>query len=211
MNISTERKTTTLLFNPFVYVAGGQALELGLVAILLAGLIGYAAHTHFDGVLDTHTGAGGPVWLFLAEGLVNWLCLSAMLWFSGKLVSKTAFRTIDVFGTQALARWPTVFIALLTLAPGYQRFIRELVPIIPQLDSPGGVVKLDKFVGFDFAVFSIVALRMLPLVVWMVALMYNAYSLSCNVRGGKAIGAFIAGLLLAEILSKIVIYRLLSL
>jgi hypothetical protein len=39
----------------------------------------------------------------------------------------------------------------------------------------------------------------------MVALMYKAFSVSCNVKGGKAIGTFIGGLLLAEIISKICI------
>jgi hypothetical protein len=133
-----------------------------------------------------------------------------MLWLFGKLVSKTAFRTIDVFGTQALARWPSLFIALLTLAPGYQRFIRDLIPMITQLAHPGGTLELDKLIGFNAAVFFTVALLMLPLVVWMVALMYQAYSLSFNIRGGKAIGTFIAGILLAEILSKIVLYSLYS-
>jgi len=51
---------------------------------------------------------------------------------------------------------------------------------------------------------------MIVLLCWMVALMYKSYSVSCNVRGGKAIGTFIAGLLLAEILSKIAVYRLLG-
>ena len=45
MNLNHERKPTTLLFNPFTYIAGAQALGFGLAAILLAGLLGYASHT----------------------------------------------------------------------------------------------------------------------------------------------------------------------
>ena len=52
---------------------------------------------------------------------------------------------------------------------------------------------------------------MLLLLCWEVALMYKSYSVSCNVKGGKAIGTFIAGLLLAEILSKSALYWLLKL
>ena len=37
----------------------------------------------------------------------------------------------------------------------------------------------------------------------MVALMYKSFSVSCNVKGGKAIGIFVAGLLVAEVLSKL--------
>ena len=39
MNPNPDRKLTTLLFNPFVYIAGAKALFPGLGAILVAGLI----------------------------------------------------------------------------------------------------------------------------------------------------------------------------
>jgi hypothetical protein len=42
-------------------------------------------------------------------------------------------------------------------------------------------------------------------VVWMVALMYHSFTVSCNLKGGKATLAFIAALLLAEALSKAVL------
>jgi hypothetical protein len=46
------------------------------------------------------------------------------------------------------------------------------------------------------------------MLVWMVALMYRAYSVSCNTKGGKAIGSFIAALIIAEILSIVSIWQL---
>ena len=205
MNLTHDRKWTTLLFNPFVYVAGAEALGLGLAAILGASLIGFISRTHFDGVLDTHTGAHAPLWIFLAEGLVDWLSLGLVLLIFGKIISNTAFRTLDLFGTQALARWPTLFIGLLTLPPAYQRFNRELLAAV---STPGS---LPNFASPDAAVFFAVAILVLPLICWMVALMYQAYSVSCNVKAGKAIGTFIAGLILAEILSKIGVYVLFKL
>jgi len=44
--------------------------------------------------------------------------------------------------------------------------------------------------------------------VWMVALMWKSFSLCCNVRGGKAVAYFVAGLLVAEGLSKVLITAL---
>jgi hypothetical protein len=205
MNLQTDRKLTTLLFNPFVYIAGAQALGLGLAAILLAGLVGSLSHTHFDGVLDTHTGLHAPLWVFLAEGLVDWLCVALMLLIFGKIISKTSFRTLDLLGTQALARWPTLFISLVTLPPAFQRFSHDL---LEQLTHPGGKIEINPS---DAIIFFAAVLAMLLLLCWMVFLMYKSYSVSCNVKGGKAIGTFIAGLLLAEILSKIAVYRLLTL
>ena len=205
MNPNHDRKLITLLFNPFVYIAGAPALGLGLAAILLAGLIGSLSHTHFDGVLDTHTGAHALLGVFLAEGLVDWLCLALVLLIFGKIISKTAFRTIDLLGTQALARWPTIFISLVTLPPAFQRFSHDL---LDQLTKPGGKIEINPS---DAIIFFAAVLAMLLFLCWMVALMYKSYSVSCNVKGGKAIGTFIAGLLLAEILSKIAVYGLFKL
>ena len=52
------------LFNPFTYIAGWQSLFIGLAAIILAGGIGSISSTHFDGVLDTHTGRPAPLWFY---------------------------------------------------------------------------------------------------------------------------------------------------
>jgi hypothetical protein len=142
MNPNPDRKLTTLLFNPFVYI--------------------------------------------------------------GKIASRTAFRSIDVLGTQALARWPTLFISLVTLPRGFQRFGNYLVE---QLLKPGTKAEFNVM---DAAVFCAAVLVMIVLTCWFVVLMYKAYSVSCNVKGGKGVGTFIGSLILAEILSKIAIYGLLK-
>lgn len=194
--MSTQNKSVTLLFNPSVYIAGAPALGLGLIAILLASLIGSLGNIHFDGVLDTHMGASAPLWFFLLEGILDWLCLGVMLLVLGRIISRTAFRTVDVLGTQALARWPTLLMSLILLPKAFQRFANDLVA---QLHA-GGVPKISLADAF---VFLVVLVALFVLVCWMVALMYKAFSVSCNVKGAKAIGTFIGGLLLAEIISKI--------
>lgn len=199
MNAYAPRNPTMLLFNPSVYIAGVKALLLGLAAILAASLIGTLNNTHFDGVLDTHVGAKFPVWFFLAEGIADWLCLAIVLLIAGRIISKTSFRTIDLLGTQALARWPTIFVALAMLPTGVQRFINSLVEQIMKGKTP-------QFSPTDAVLFAAAMGILLLSIVWMVALMYKSFSVSCNVSGGKAIGTFIVGLFLAEVLSKLVVY-----
>jgi hypothetical protein len=188
-------KTITLLFNPFFYVAGGRALGLGLAAILLAALLGSWGNLHFDGVLDTHAGAAAPLWVFVAEGLIDWLCLAITVWVAGKIISRTAFRAIDVFGTQALARWPTLLISLIALPKAVQRFSNEL---LEQLKRG----KFD-FNSPDAIIFLAVTIGMIPFIVWTIFLMYKSFSVSCNVKGGKAVAVFIAALIVAEVFSKL--------
>ena len=175
MNSTTEKKPLTLLFNPFFYVAGGKALGIGLAAILLAGLIGALGNAHFDGVLDTHAGAHAPLWFFLAEGIIDWLCLAAVLLVLGLVASKTTFRALDVLGTQALSRWPTVLLAFLMLPSAVGRFGAQLVGLISHPEASRAINIPDAIV------FCVVVLATIPITCWMVYLMYKAYSVSCNV------------------------------
>jgi len=202
MNALAQRNWTTLLFNPFVYLAGGRALALGLAGILAAGAASLPSRTHFDGVLDAHVGGHASPLFILAEGFIDWFSLALVLAVCGKLVSTTAFRLIDVFGTQALARWPTIFIALLTLPPAFLNYSNALLAQV--LRNP---LQLPPMNG-DAIYFFTATLLMLPIVVWMVALMYNAYAVSCNIRGLRAGLSFTAALLLAEILSKLTLLAL---
>jgi hypothetical protein len=196
-----QNKTVTLLFNPFFYIAGAQALLLGIIAIVLTSLIGSFGNAHFDGVLDSHVGAAAPLWVFFAEGFIDWLCLTLVLWVCGKIISKTMFRAVDIIGTQALARWPALFISLLALPPAFQKFSTELLAQIQQGNYNFNVQHLS--------IFLMLVVAMVPFVVWMVRLMYKSFSVVCNVSGGKAIGTFIVGLLVAEILAKACITPLL--
>lgn len=200
MNPDTHRRELkTWLLNPFVYVAGGTALWIGVAAVLGAGLVGSLSRTHFDGVLDVHTGSPAPLWFFLSEGVVDWLCLSVVLWLLGKLVSGTSFRAVDLFGTQALARWPTFLIGLTALVPSYGRLLEQFMR---QTLSPGAGTDLSLT---DMVIGGVAILFIVLFTCWMVLLAYRSYAISCNLAGGKAIASFIGGVLLAEIASKVVL------
>ncbi len=200
MEPQSKASPVAWFFNPFIYIAGAQALLLGLLAILASGVLGFLSRTHFDGVLDLHTGRAAPLSVFLLEGAINWLTLAVVLLIAGKIVSRTAFRAIDVLGTQALARWPMLIAATACLAPGYQR----VTAIIAQQLVSGGLAsgKFPSLNTADAVVAGLVLLVIILCVIWMVALMYRAYSICCNVKGAAAAVSFIAALLVAEVISK---------
>jgi hypothetical protein len=200
---SDNSQLSEWLFNPFKFIAGGKALLLGLVMVLISGFLGSAGMTHFDGVLDVHTGLEAPVWCFLAEGLANWVCMAVPLFFFGLIMSSSAPRFIDVFGTQALARGPYLITAVVMLPDANRRFGQY---IMLKLDPAAQAPPINYVDLVIFALASVVAILM---VVWTVALMYRAYSVSCNVKGPKAIITFIFSLIGAEVLSKSAITHLL--
>jgi hypothetical protein len=183
----------TWLFNPFHFVAGGPALAMGAGVVVVAGYNASVSNSHFDGVLDFHTGAAAPLWLFLVEGGISWLSAALLLWMAGLLISESRMRSIDVFGTAALARFPTLVMAFVALLPGYQRQIGRITTMNSSI------------VPADLAAFSLVAVVVVAMLIWMVVLMYNGFAVSCNAKGWKAIIAFAAATLLGEIVSKLVI------
>lgn len=174
------------LINPFVFVAGAKALVTGLAVITLTSVIAWWSKTHFDGVIDAHLGSGGPWWLFLCEGLIDWLCATLVLYITGRILSTSAIRLVDVAGTMALARYPMFFAAIAGfLSPGEIKSVADLD-----------------------ATFFLVALLLLACGIWMIILMYHAFRISCNLKGTRLVAGFIIGLLVAEVLSKLLLYSL---
>jgi len=197
-------KLTQRLFNPFLFTAGSKALTSGIAAILLAGLFGWMGNTHFDGIIDVHTGTEAPLWCFMAEGLIDWISMAIPLVFFGLIVSNSTFRLIDVLGTQALARWPYLITSLAMLPAANRRVNAYLLSRFSQ-----GQAAVTASYN-DFVIFAVAMIVTVCMAVWTVALMYKGYSLSCNVKGPRAIITFIISFVGAEVLSKAAVMYILS-
>ncbi|MEC5125501.1 hypothetical protein VSU19_01965 [Verrucomicrobiales bacterium BCK34] len=193
-----RKNLLTWLWNPFAIIAGGPALTSGILIILATGYLASHTHTHFDGVLDTHVGLRAPLWFFLAEGILNWLCLFIVLLIGGLLVAKRrSFRFIDLLGTQALARWPFLITTLVTFLPGFKSFNAKLLTIVNQ-----GKITFPSAPASEIITFVFVTFLMIVVTVWFVALAWKSFRISCDVRGWKAITVFAIGIIIAEVLSK---------
>ena len=181
------------LFNPFVRIAGTTSLIGGLVAIGVGGLAAAAAGIRFDGLLDMHFVQSVPIWLPILEGLLNWITISVLFvlvvqFFGGR----HRVRLVDIAGTQALARAPLVPAAAVCTLPSIRNSLAEL---------------LLAFQNGDFAAIGtgvlLAGLVMLAGIVWTVVLMWNAFSVSCNIKGGRGIALFAAAVVIGELATKL--------
>lgn len=198
-----KKNLATWLFRPFEYVSELKALAIGIIAIVVSAVLNFLSGTHFDGVLDVHFGnTDGYSKLFMLEGLVNWVSFALLLFVSGKIFSSSSIRFIDVFGTISMARWPLFIVSLLALVIPHESVDQFIMAKALNMNASVTVQT------YEIVLFVILSLVMILVTVWIIILMYRAYSVSCNLKGAKGVWTFIVALLLAEVISKYAIYLL---
>ncbi len=179
-----------LLWNPFTRIAGWQAFGIGLVFVILSAIVGKYANLLFDGAIDAHLYDETVTFArsFILSGIsIFWTFIAMTL--SAFVISKT-FRIIDILGTMTLARTPFLLMAIMA------SFVKQ-----PNIDE----ILKNPMTVFSYPLFLVFGILSLPVIIWVVALMFNAFKVSTGAKGGKLIIGFIVGLILAEILSKVTI------
>jgi hypothetical protein len=192
-----KQKWTIWLFNPFMYVAGWQALVAGLLFMFITAILASLSTIRFDGVIDIHFGEHLSFMSQIKMLLIDYAALSLLLIIIGMILSKSQYRFIDIIGTQLIARWPILLVVVLALAVNPDPLIEASKQINPQ------EVKA-MFTG-TFILFLFVSILV---TVWMIVLMYRSYAVSFNLNGSKAIVSFIICFVLAEVFSKLIIIKL---
>ena len=171
---------TNWLINPFERIAGWKALAIGLCFMSLIAILGKINHLFFGRIF---TVAFYPHTFFQAfyNQIIIWGVLFIVMWIAGKIFSKSKSRIIDVAGTMALSRVPMLLVVLLGFIP----FFSKGIPTI----------------------FNLLCIILL---IWTAVLMYNAYSVSCNLNGLRGILSFIGASVTAEIILLLICSSLLS-
>ncbi len=208
-NILRDKKS---LYNPFNYIAGFQALLIGLIIITITSFIGTYTGIHFPGVFDIKIGYNGSFLIHIAVSVIAWLSAVIFLYITALILAGTKVRLIDVAGTLALARFPALIASLI----GFLNVFRKVVDYIlfKVFENIQGVADIEilkisdpgNVATWEFIVAALIGLSMIAIVVWMVAMMFHAYKVSSNLKGAKLIVSFIVGVLIAQIFSNIFIF-----
>ena len=172
------------LLNPFERIAGWKALAIGLCFISLTAILGHMNHLLFDRITFVTVSVHTLGMAFYAQA-INLVIVSLVMWIAGKIFSKSKIRIIDLFGTMALSRAPLLLIVLAAFLPFFSNIISDLYRMI------------------FFAILFI-----LPPVIWTVAWMYKAYSVSCNLNATRGILSFVGALITAETLSLLIFFSI---
>lgn len=178
------------LINPFVYLAGGRSLLIGLAGICISALLAWLSNTHFDGLFDIHYSSERAYHIHLFAGLFHWLVLSFTLGIAAVLLSRTRFRWLDLLGTLSMARLPFIITVIIP-------FIIEPTDISDYF-LKGEALDAGQIIGMGISfLISLLA------IVWALTWTYQAYTLVANLSGSKAVISFILAMIAAAILDKV--------
>jgi hypothetical protein len=187
-----------LLFNPFEKIAGKEALYIGIAIAVIAAVIASLTSTRFDGVIDLHFVFGDvPLTTAITDQLINLGSLFISFYLMAIAFDARHTRPIDLIGTLAMARAPFLLAPLVNITGIMSNFSR-------QFENPSAQ-QLAEITPNDLLPLLPMLLVIIVLSIWMIALSFNAWKVSTNLKGTKLIVSFIIGLITAEILSKIFI------
>lgn len=184
------------LFNPFRYIAGTKSLVWGLIFIISEIVLLYGNGYVMDGYVHiTHKPDGMLLWQAALVQVVMWLLPALLLYCCGLVMSHSKIRVVDILGTTAFAQLLLLPIIVPMLIPAVADMLKTVADAA--LD-PAFVSIIDTLPVVPLLLFAVWSLVWLILFyVWN----YNAFSTSCNVRGGKAITVYIVVSLIVAIVA----------
>lgn len=184
------------LFNPFRYIAGTKSLVWGLIFIISEIVLLYGNGYVMDGYVHiTHKPDGMLLWQAALVQVVMWLLPALLLYCCGLVMSHSKIRVVDILGTTAFAQLLLLPIIVPMLIPAVADMLKTVADAA--LD-PAFVSIIDTLPVVPLLLFAVWSLVWLILFyVWN----YNAFSTSCNVRGGKAITVYIVVSLVVAIVA----------
>ncbi|MDH6354441.1 hypothetical protein M2132_000769 [Dysgonomonas sp. PH5-45] len=187
-----------LLYNPFSRIAGWKAFGIGAVIVAVSVYIACATGNYFSGAMNIrYIGPSAtllPAFMLQIQGL---LCMVALMYVAGLIFSK-GVRFQDVLGTVTLSRYPYLFAAIACF-------------LVKDIDMKSFVQNITQAatnqtlgISHEFINVIIFGLILLVLVVWYIALLYNAFRVSTDIKGAKGIVIFIVTLILTDILNLLI-------
>jgi hypothetical protein len=176
-----------MLFHPFERLSSKTTLGISFV-VALCSLVISRWSIRFDGALDLHTSIAPVVWrVAFIEQVAAWPVTAISLWALAKVFQKQT-RLLDFMAFVGAARLPLLLAA---------------VSLVLVVQNP---LFIQTYQSLTLSSFLLLVGVILPWFLWLIALLFNAYKVASGMRGRKLIVSFIAGLLIAETLSKVVLW-----
>lgn len=190
-----------ILYNPLAVLGKGKgfAVALGVIAILT--LVAIWGGVHLDGALDLHVAPKSPSAGFVvAESLISWISLGVFLFLAAKMFGGNSGVGAHL-GAAGLARFPYILAAIIVAK---QTPVGKAMRAVVNIEDSNIVIHPEKLIS---PAMLIGAFAILALTVWSIVILYLGFSYASQIRNNTArrVGAFVIGLILAEVVSKVLL------
>ena len=188
----------TLLFNPFEKYSEKTLIIFGLIFSALGCLLAFCFNARFDGAIDMHFVETVSLYEIVTDQIINIFCLSLLLFITARYINRKA-RLIDILCTVTIARIPFYLLTFSNINNYFYKISMRMVENVQSASMRDPDI-LDLSIILVFGMFTILFL------VWFFVLLWNGFKVSCNAKGTKHALLFTADIILAEVLSKTIIY-----
>ena len=188
------------LYNPFENYSEKKLVLIGIAGNLVLVGLSYTLNTKFIGNLKTIAQNNIEFYQVVIQHLTILIATTTMLLLIGKyLNSKTRF--IDILATTLVSRIAFCLIPIVNIN-------QKMFTISQKILSTFKTDKPEIAIGTDlpYLVFSLIIISFS--VVWFLVLLYNGFKTATNAKDSKTLFLFIATIILIEILSQLLIFKL---
>lgn len=184
-----------LIVNPFIRIAGGQALIWGFLGLIVSTLLCWISGYHYHGLLHFGPAPNPAWWCYLAEHLIVWLIPALLFYLGGLFLSHSRIRVIDVLGTVLFAQLPLLGMNLISLLPAMRMMSQMNMNMSPE----------EMLAQPYFVLAMILTLLGLPFLILTLIWMFNALKVSCNLKQWKLWTVALIGIIAGDVLCRLLI------
>lgn len=184
-----------LIANPFIRIAGGQALIWGFLGLIVSTLLCWISGYHYHGLLHFGLAPNPAWWCYLAEHLIVWLIPALLFYLGGLFLSHSRIRVIDVLGTVLFAQLPLLGMNLISLLPAMRMMSQMNMNMSPE----------EMLAQPYFILTMILTLLGLPFLILTLIWMFNALKVSCNLKQWKLWTVALIGIIGGDVLCRLLI------
>ena len=184
-----------LIVNPFIRIAGGQALIWGFLGLIVSTLLCWISGYHYHGLLHFGPAPNPAWWCYLAEHLIVWLIPALLFYLGGLFLSHSRIRVIDVLGTVLFAQLPLLGMNLISLLPAMRMMSQMNMNMSPE----------EMLAQPYFILAMILTLLGLPFLILTLIWMFNPLKVSCNLKQWKLWTVALIGIIGGDVLCRFLI------
>lgn len=187
-----------LLYNPLAVLGKGMGTVVAVIVVVILTGVAYWGGVHLDGALDLHVNPQFPSLALAAiESLSAWLSLGLLLFAASKMFGGNGGIGAHL-ASAGLSRFPYIIAAVISS--------RALLggAMLAMVEMRGGEIVVRPEQMMTPAVIG-GGLAIVGLTIWAVAILYMGHKEASRLSGGKVTASFIVGLVLAEVVSKIIV------